>query len=162
MRMLAYAFCADQQDEYVRIAASTSLVYLKKFYEGLLKYLVTDTWKDIQWRTLSGFSRCMRLRDFLECLEVKTYSGEHWAASPDAWGRGISWQLLQMHEAEGFPGMLGSIDWMHWRWQNCLAWGRGISWNAWKYWLNALEVAELSQWLERNVYQGIMALQDKA
>jgi hypothetical protein len=32
-------------------------------------------------------------------------------------------RLLQMGEARGFPGMLGSIDCMHWEWKNCpVAW----------------------------------------
>ncbi|XP_074323389.1 uncharacterized protein LOC141660311 [Apium graveolens] len=28
-------------------------------------------------------------------------------------------RLLQMGEARGFPGMMGSIDRMHWQWKNC-------------------------------------------
>jgi hypothetical protein len=32
-------------------------------------------------------------------------------------------RLLQIGEARGFPGMLGSIDCMHWEWKNCpVAW----------------------------------------
>ena len=32
-------------------------------------------------------------------------------------------RLLQMGATRGFPGMLGSIDYMHWEWKNCaVAW----------------------------------------
>ena len=32
-------------------------------------------------------------------------------------------RLLQTGEQRGFPGMLGSIDCMHWKWKNCpIAW----------------------------------------
>jgi hypothetical protein len=32
-------------------------------------------------------------------------------------------RLLQFGETHGFPGMLGSLDCMHWEWQNCpVAW----------------------------------------
>jgi hypothetical protein len=32
-------------------------------------------------------------------------------------------RLLHIGEARGFPGMLGSLDCMHWQWKNCpVAW----------------------------------------
>ncbi|GLT38016.1 hypothetical protein SLA2020_122890 [Shorea laevis] len=35
-------------------------------------------------------------------------------------------RLLQMGEARGFPGMIGSIDCMHWEWKNCPAAWKGM------------------------------------
>ena len=43
-------------------------------------------------------------------------------------------RLLEMNKAHGFPGMLGSIDCMHWSWKNCpKAWRgqkKGFHYNA--------------------------------
>ena len=42
--------------------------------------------------------------------------GEEYLRSPNAEDAA---RLLVMNKARGFPGMLGSIDCMHWSWKNC-------------------------------------------
>ncbi|XP_057793092.1 protein ALP1-like [Salvia miltiorrhiza] len=82
VRMLANGGAADQYDEYLRIAESTSLECLQRFSRAIIQlfgaeYLRRPTSADCQ-------------------------------------------RLLAMHEAKhGFPGMLGSLDCMHWAWKNC-------------------------------------------
>ncbi|XP_038699267.1 uncharacterized protein LOC119996635 [Tripterygium wilfordii] len=45
-------------------------------------------------------------------------------------------RLLKLYESRGFPGMLGSIDCMHWTWKNCPS--------GWKGSLNDINVLERS------------------
>ncbi|KAL6840949.1 hypothetical protein ACP4OV_029209 [Aristida adscensionis] len=61
----------------------------------------------------------------LECLDkfaqgvIEVFGGEYLRRPT----REDVERLLQVNEARGFPGMLGSIDCMHWRWEKCpLAW----------------------------------------
>ncbi|KAI4971907.1 hypothetical protein ZWY2020_002821 [Hordeum vulgare] len=61
----------------------------------------------------------------LECMDklargvIAVFSGEYLRRPT----RGDIERLLQVNESRGFPGMLGSIDCMHWRWEKCpLAW----------------------------------------
>ncbi|XP_019172667.1 PREDICTED: uncharacterized protein LOC109168067 [Ipomoea nil] len=42
--------------------------------------------------------------------------GERYLRAPDA--NDVA-RLLQIGEKGGFPGMLGSLDYMHWTWKNC-------------------------------------------
>jgi hypothetical protein len=66
------------------------------------------------------------LRQF--CKAVITAFGDYYLRAPNA--ADVA-QLLAEGESRGFPGMLGSIDCMHWEWHNCpTAWkgmftGRG-------------------------------------
>ncbi|XP_052625403.1 uncharacterized protein LOC111918667 isoform X1 [Lactuca sativa] len=59
------------------------------------------------------------LQNFCRCV-IEVYSS-HYLRKPNA--NDIQ-NLLQKHsEKHGFPGMLGSIDCMHWPWENCpVAW----------------------------------------
>ena len=62
----------------------------------------------------------------LECLKrfcraiVEVFGG-HYLRAPNA--NDVA-RLLHINERRGFPGMLGSLDCMHWKWKNCpTAWG---------------------------------------
>ncbi|XP_024004788.1 uncharacterized protein LOC112081949 [Eutrema salsugineum] len=78
---MAYGTAADAVDEYLRLGASTALLCLENFTEGIIslfgdEYLRRPTPDDLQ-------------------------------------------RLLDLGEERGFPGMIGSIDCMHWEWKNC-------------------------------------------
>ena len=49
--------------------------------------------------------------------------GDHYLRSPN--NIDIA-RLLQTGEQRGFPGMLGSIDYMHWKWKICLTSWQGM------------------------------------
>ncbi|KAL9671688.1 hypothetical protein QQ045_009258 [Rhodiola kirilowii] len=63
----------------------------------------------------------MRVTTTLECMKewcgqfVHNF-GDHYLRSPNA--ADLS-RLLRRAEQRGFPGMIGSIDCMHWEWKNC-------------------------------------------
>ncbi|XP_042456377.1 uncharacterized protein LOC122040950 [Zingiber officinale] len=59
------------------------------------------------------------LSNFCQCV-IQIYGGEY-LRKPNA--TDIT-RLLEMHEQKhGFPGILGSLDCMHWVWKNCpVAW----------------------------------------
>ena len=58
------------------------------------------------------------VKNFVQC--VNEIFGPHYLRKPTP--EDIQ-QLLEIGEARGFPGMLGSLDCMHWEWKNCpVAW----------------------------------------
>jgi hypothetical protein len=87
LRMLAYGGAADMNDEYIRIAESTSLESLNKF-----------------------------------CSAIIDIYGEEFLRHPTE--EDIK-RLTAVNAQRGFPGMLGSIDCMHWHWKNCPAAWKG-------------------------------------
>jgi hypothetical protein len=48
---------------------------------------------------------------------VNAYGEEYWL-SPNA--DDVA-RIFEANKNHGFPCMLGSIDYMHWRWKNCIA-----------------------------------------
>ncbi|XP_062557538.1 uncharacterized protein LOC134222402 [Armigeres subalbatus] len=54
------------------------------------------------------------LKEF--CRTVVEVYGEHYLRAPDQQDKA---KLAQENAERGFPGMLGSIDCMHWEWKNC-------------------------------------------
>nr|XP_016504774.1 PREDICTED: uncharacterized protein LOC107822721 [Nicotiana tabacum] len=50
------------------------------------------------------------------CRAVVEVFGDHYLRSPTT--NDVA-RFLYISEQHGFPGMLGSLDCMHWRWKNC-------------------------------------------
>ncbi|XP_042472493.1 uncharacterized protein LOC122055180 [Zingiber officinale] len=57
-------------------------------------------------------------------------------------------RLLHIGELRGFPSMLGSLDCMHWRWQNCpTAWARQYSGRSGKLTIILEAIADYDLWI---------------
>ncbi|KAK1631439.1 hypothetical protein QYE76_005754 [Lolium multiflorum] len=50
------------------------------------------------------------------CRAVIVVFGQHYCREPTV---EVTRRLLSINESRGFPGMIGSIDCMHWEWKNC-------------------------------------------
>jgi hypothetical protein len=85
--MLAYGGGADLNDEYIRIAESTSLQALNEFCSSVIE---------------------LYSKEFLRYPTEEDIK-----------------QLTAVNSKRGFPGMLGSLDCMHWHWKNCPAAWKG-------------------------------------
>lgn len=79
--MLAYGVAADQCDEYLKIAKSTTIKSMKFF-----------------------------------CIAVIEIFGDEYLRNPTTEDFEL---ILAENSSRGFPGMLGSLDCMHWQWKNC-------------------------------------------
>ncbi|XP_020186949.1 uncharacterized protein [Aegilops tauschii subsp. strangulata] len=63
-----------------------------------------------------GKSTCLKTTVKFACAVVEVF-GPEYLREPNAQD---TKKLLAIGEARGFPGMLGSIDCMHWQWKNYL------------------------------------------
>ena len=62
-----------------------------------------------------GESTCIEAMEHFAYAVVKVF-GPKYLREPNA---DDTARLLTLGEARGFPGMLGSVDCMHWQWKNC-------------------------------------------
>ncbi|XP_040254314.1 uncharacterized protein [Aegilops tauschii subsp. strangulata] len=62
-----------------------------------------------------GESMCLKTTVKFACAVVEEF-GPEYLIEPNAQD---TKKLLAIGDARGFPGMLGSIDCMHWQWKNC-------------------------------------------
>jgi hypothetical protein len=63
------------------------------------------------------------------CRAIIYVFGEYYLRAPNA--EDVA-RLLKIGEECGFPGMLGSIDCMHWEWRNCPSAYKGMCHRAWE------------------------------
>ncbi|KAL3625657.1 hypothetical protein CASFOL_030511 [Castilleja foliolosa] len=90
LHMLAYKYPADANDDYLKIAKTTSSDAMKYF-----------------------------------CRAVNAVYVDEYLRRPN---NADMVRLLRKAEQRGFPGMLGSVDCMHWEWKNCpIAWADTFS-----------------------------------
>jgi hypothetical protein len=64
------------------------------------------------------------------CTAIQTAFGGYYLKAPTA--ADIA-RLLQVGESRGFPGMLGSVDCMHWEWRKCPTTWKGMFTGRGKY-----------------------------
>jgi hypothetical protein len=72
-----------------------------------------DSTDDYVWMAESTAFDCF----YRFCRVVIAVFGDTYLRSPTVQDTA---QILVFNEARGFQGMLGSIDYMHWKWKNCL------------------------------------------
>ena len=101
-----------QRIDAVGVLGLSSLQKITASYRILAYAIPTDS---VDEYIIIGESTVIEsLRRFVKA--VIAMFGDHYLRSPN--NIDIA-RLLQMGEQYGFPGMLGSIDCMHWKWKNC-------------------------------------------
>nr|XP_020168165.1 uncharacterized protein LOC109753636 [Aegilops tauschii subsp. strangulata]XP_040260173.1 uncharacterized protein LOC109753636 [Aegilops tauschii subsp. strangulata]XP_040260174.1 uncharacterized protein LOC109753636 [Aegilops tauschii subsp. strangulata]XP_040260175.1 uncharacterized protein LOC109753636 [Aegilops tauschii subsp. strangulata]XP_040260176.1 uncharacterized protein LOC109753636 [Aegilops tauschii subsp. strangulata]XP_040260177.1 uncharacterized protein LOC109753636 [Aegilop len=115
----------DSMDDYGRMAESTTIECMYKFCRAVVamfgpQYLRSpnagDSMDDYGRMAESTTIECM----YKFCRAVVAMFGPQYLRSPNAEDTA---RILAQNAARGFPGMLGSIDCMHWKCKNCqFAW----------------------------------------
>ncbi|KAJ0789049.1 putative harbinger transposase-derived protein [Helianthus annuus] len=113
LRILAYGNTTDINDEYLKMGEKTTRDTLEHFCRGTIPILYYNVY--------NFFLKLMFVYIFYKGI-IDLY-GARYLRTP-------TWDDLQkiyeVHSAEhGLPGMIGSIDCMHWRWDNCPTAWRG-------------------------------------
>ena len=109
----------EEKDEYFvqkrNVAGVLGLSFLQKMTVVLrmLTYEVAVDFID-KYVRIGESTAIKSLKKFVEAI-VNIYSTEY-LRSPNS---NDFARLLRVGERHGFPGMLGSIDCMHWKWKNC-------------------------------------------
>ena len=115
----------EQKDEYfVQKRNATEVLGLSSLQKmttalRMLAYGVAADFTD-EYVRIGESTAIESLKKFVEAI-VDIYSTEY-LRSPNS--NDIA-RLLRVGESRGFPGMLGSIDCMQWKWKNCPSGSKG-------------------------------------
>ena len=101
-----------QRTDAIRVLSLSSLQRITSAYRILAYGTPTDSVDE--YIRIGEITVIESLRRFVKAVIVMF--GDHYLRSPN--NIDIA-RLLQTGEQRDFPGMLGSIDCMHWKWKNC-------------------------------------------
>lgn len=110
VRVLGYGYSTDFNDDYLQMAQKTTRDTLEHFCHGIF-YILKFT-SSIIFSIIICFTKCY----IIFYIGIINLYGQRYLRTPN-WH---DLQRLYEHHAKkhGLPGMIGSIDCMHWAWEN--------------------------------------------